>query len=150
MGTRADFYVGVGVDAEWLGSIAFDGYPKGIEPRILHAQNEAGYRQVVKEFVAQSDHGTTPEQGWPWPWEDSRTTDYAYAWTPRGEVRASCFGHAWFDPTKEQTDEEMQEEQSLGKVVAFPDMSKRQSVAHGHRSGTIVVSRDSTGRLSVE
>ena len=26
MGTRADFYIGSGKDAEWLGSVAFDGY----------------------------------------------------------------------------------------------------------------------------
>jgi len=26
MGTRADFYVGMGKDAEWLGSVAWDGY----------------------------------------------------------------------------------------------------------------------------
>ena len=27
MGTRADFYVGRGDAAEWIGSIAYDGYP---------------------------------------------------------------------------------------------------------------------------
>lgn len=31
MGTRADFYVGRGKDAEWIGSVAFDGYPDGFE-----------------------------------------------------------------------------------------------------------------------
>lgn len=31
MGTRADFYVGRGESAEWLGSIAWDGYPSGID-----------------------------------------------------------------------------------------------------------------------
>jgi hypothetical protein len=30
MGTRADFYVGRGPDAEWLGSVAMDGYPSGV------------------------------------------------------------------------------------------------------------------------
>lgn len=30
MGTRADFYVGRGTEAEWIGSIALDGYPDGI------------------------------------------------------------------------------------------------------------------------
>jgi hypothetical protein len=29
MGTRADFYVGRGETAEWLGSIAWDGNPGG-------------------------------------------------------------------------------------------------------------------------
>lgn len=27
MGTKADFYVGIGPKSEWLGSISFDGYP---------------------------------------------------------------------------------------------------------------------------
>lgn len=30
MGTRADFYVGTGANAEWLGSIAYDGHPDTI------------------------------------------------------------------------------------------------------------------------
>jgi hypothetical protein len=30
MGTRADFYIGCGRDSEWIGSIAWDGYPDGL------------------------------------------------------------------------------------------------------------------------
>jgi hypothetical protein len=30
MGTRADFYIGRGTEAEWLGSVAWDGYPGGV------------------------------------------------------------------------------------------------------------------------
>ncbi len=31
MGTRADFYTGRGQTAQWLGSIAWGGYPVGTE-----------------------------------------------------------------------------------------------------------------------
>lgn len=34
---------------------------------------------------------------WPWTWEDSRMTDYSYAFDA-ATVHASCFGNAWFDP----------------------------------------------------
>ena len=30
MGTRADLYIGRGTDAEWIGSVAWDGYPSGL------------------------------------------------------------------------------------------------------------------------
>ena len=60
MGTRADFYVGHGKDAEWLGSIAWDGYREGIPPVILHAVNETFYRNAVCAFLAASSSGTTP------------------------------------------------------------------------------------------
>ena len=35
MGTRADFYVGRGESAEWLGSVAWDGNPRGIDDPVL-------------------------------------------------------------------------------------------------------------------
>lgn len=31
MSTRADFYVGRGAEAEWIGSISWDGYPDGVD-----------------------------------------------------------------------------------------------------------------------
>lgn len=136
MGTRADFYVGRGEQAEWLGSIAFDGYPDGnvADPKfgpIIGITDEAIYRKQVSALIADLNHGTTPEHGWPWPWEDSRTTDYAYA-LAGGKVWASCFGHEWFDPHGEQPEKE-------GQKTAFPNMKDRQKVTLGERSGIIVV-----------
>jgi hypothetical protein len=49
MGTRADFYVGRGETAEYLGSIAWDGYPDGLmrvgDPKhdLLHMLNRQQY-----------------------------------------------------------------------------------------------------------
>lgn len=145
MGTRADFYVGRGEQAEWIGSIAWDGYPDGITPYGTNAWPEGGhlfdavteqqFRERVVQFFAGRDDVTLPDQGWPWPWEDSRTTDYAYA-LDDGRVWASCFGHEWFDPRHEPQDDD---EGPTAKVAVFPNMKDRQRVTFGKRSGVIVV-----------
>jgi hypothetical protein len=135
MGTRADFYIGRGKDAEWLGSIAMDGYPDG-EPESYHIVEQAteeGFRHAVTHMLDAIDHATKPEQGWPWPWDDSGTTDYAYAFD--GDmVWASGFGGAWFDASKPQP----QDEDDRSKVANFPDMKDRANVTMGKRSGLLV------------
>jgi hypothetical protein len=140
MGTRADFYVGRGERAEWLGSIAWDGNPASIggDGSIVLATTEQDYRQQVAAFLASRDDATLPEQGWPWPWDNSRTTDYAYAFD-NGAVWASAFGHEWFrvDPAADYFGEP---DGDMGaKVAVFPDMSARKAVTFGLRSGVIVI-----------
>ncbi len=39
MGTRADFYIGRGPTAEWIGSLPLDGYPEGIDAKVLACQS---------------------------------------------------------------------------------------------------------------
>jgi hypothetical protein len=132
MGTRCDFYVGRGQQAEWIGSYAFDGYPDGLTEGLLAAADIATYRDKVNEHLADGAAGTLPKDGWPWPWNDSRTTDYAYAFDG-GKVWASCFGSEWFDPLKERPED-------LKKTAEFPDMEHLKNVASGKRSGMICVS----------
>ena len=134
MGTRADFYVGRGAVAEWIGSIAWDGYPKGIDAEILASTEVEQYRGNVTDMLARAD-ATLPEQGWPWPWEDSRTTDYAYAFDD-GQVWASRFGGAWFDPREAEPGDD--DDTDYGPSAVFPDMSSRQATTFGRRSGLIV------------
>ncbi len=128
MGTRADFYVGRGEGAEWLGSIAFDGYPKGIAAEILNASTETEYRERVARFLVRED-GTTPEMGWPWSWEDSRTTNYAYAFD-FGRVWAH--GASWFVATEPKPEPDEEDD------AVFPNMKARQNVTFGRRSGLLV------------
>lgn len=82
MGTRADFYVGIGKEAEWLGSIAYDGFPNkwGHPGVLLRLKTENTYRKRVKSIIEKNLHSGAvfPENGWPWPWEDSSLTDYSY------------------------------------------------------------------------
>ena len=134
MGTRGDFYVGRGKSAEWLGSVALDAYPHGIDAAIRLAESEGDYRSAVAFFLRKTESATRPEQGWPWPWDDSRTTDYAYAFDA-GHVYGSCFGHAWF-PADGPEPEEPEEE---GTEETFPDMSSIKNVALGKRSGLLII-----------
>ena len=124
MGTRADFYIGKGKNSEWLGSIAWDGYPKGIPTVLLRQTNEKGFRANVSKFLDSRDDATLPNDGWPWPWEDSGTTDYAY--TLSGDkVLASCFGSAWFDPKNPP-------KEPKGHAT-LPNMADRQNIQWGKK-----------------
>ena len=136
MGTRADFYIGRGENAEWLGSIAWDGYPKGIADTVLDATNEQDFRDAVESFLTGREDATKPGMGWPWPWETSATTDYAYAFD--GDVYASCFGGNWFNPRNEPDDDD-EGRAVTGDPAVFPDMSDRKNVQiGGSRSGILV------------
>lgn len=133
MGTRADFYVGRGESSEWLGSIAWDGYPKGIDKKLLKCTDEAAYRDAVAAFIGGREDKSLPDDGWPWPWETSHTTDYAYAFDGEA-VYASSFGSSWFDPNKKEP------EDTESKAVVFPDMSKRKHrPIFGKHSGVILI-----------
>ena len=118
MGTRADFYVGRSKDAIWLGSIAHDGYPGGILDGIIKAKSEEEFRGGVNDFLSARDDATFPKDGWPWPWDDSNTTDYAY-----------CFldGKTVWNDGEEMT------------LYEYPDMSKIKNVTLGPRSGLFIL-----------
>ena len=133
MGTRADFYVGRGQNAEWLGSVGVDGYPDGELSVLGGATSEESYRGAVKELIDSfGEYATSPDQGWPWPWRDSNLTDYAYAFED-GRVLVSTFGSPWFLIGDEEPDEE-------GTRQDYPDMTSRMAVAEAgtKRSGIIV------------
>ena len=85
MGTRADFYLGKDNDAQWIGSIAWDGYREGIDEAILQADTETGFINAVTAFLQSRKDATLPEHGWPWPWETSSLTDCSY-WFFDGQV----------------------------------------------------------------
>lgn len=131
MGTRADFYVGRGVDAEWLGSIAFDGDPDERLPQ-LKATDEAEFRACVENILCAENHATRPEQGWPWPWNDSDLTDYAYAWD-EGQVWTAVFSRWWTNPSAAE------EQDRAAAPAVFPDMKDRKNVTFGSRSGVIIL-----------
>lgn len=100
MGTRADFYVGKGKNAEWIGSVAWDGYEWGERianndpDAITGAKTENEYREAVAVLLETREDGTKPDAGWPWPWDDSCTTDCAYCFTENG-VEAFSWGYTW-------------------------------------------------------
>jgi hypothetical protein len=143
LGTRADFYVERGEDAEWLGSIAWDGYPSGLsrdesgvkDDPVLTATTEPVYREEVDKLLARREDATRPEQGWPWPWTDSQTTDFAYTFDG-GKVWMSIFGRPWADPLEWNFEKDYPD---TDERVPFPNMEDRQAVTFGRRSGVIIV-----------
>lgn len=145
MGTRADFYVGRGVNAQWLGSVAMDGYPDGPYALMVSVATTAEeFSALVESALEASGRGTRPADGWPWPWKTSATTDYAYAFDD-GAVWVSNFGGAWIqwvdgDRAGEVTGAAAAESyEQHGKTAVFPDMTGVQRVTFGPRSGLIVL-----------
>ena len=142
MGTRADFYLGVGPEAEWLGSFAFDGYPDAVADDLSLTEatpniaSEADWRESVAGLL-QRDDATLPDAGWPWPWDDSRTTDFAYAWSPDSPVLVSCFGSAYVPLRTVLTAED--DSWIENKDQVFPDMSARKNVRYDKGSGAIFI-----------
>jgi len=125
MGTRADFYTRKDNQMKWLGSIAYDGYPDGIDKKVLESKTQEDFELNTNDFLLSKDSRTMPEEGWPWPWEDSRTTDFAYIFE-NGKVMASCFGHSLFDPLSKK---ERKNKGNAPKLKDyFPDMTGVQKV----------------------
>ena len=139
MGTRADFYIGRGAEAEWIGSCAFDGYPDSIlDGRHLGSSaTPEEFRAAFQDEIACEDHATVPEEGWPWPWDDSGTTDYAYA-LDESRVWVSCFGGPWKTVAQALHPDEEEDEAPKGPKVVFPNMKERQNVTLGKRSGILI------------
>lgn len=156
MGTRADFYAGKGPDAEWLGSIAFDGYfiaessaedrdPEGrLAWAVKSAKSEDEYRKAVAALLDALDDATLPKDGWPWPWADSGTTDCHYwffddqCWYGSFDRGASSID----DPEPDEDDEPDAHAAWLTRRITldFPDMSSRKNVTFGKRSGLMIFS----------
>ena len=135
MGTRADYYVGRGINAEWLGSTAWDGCPTECKHKILEATNEKAYRAEVERHITSRDDGTKPQDGWPWPWPNSQTTDYAYCFVD-GRVEHYGFGHLC---AKTGDPGGLDEDDYAATKSEFPDMTAVQNVTLGSRSGVMVL-----------
>lgn len=132
MGTKADFYIGIGENAEWLGSVAWDGYEWEQESELVDAKTVEEFRAQVQQVEKVRDDFTSPDMGWPWPWDNSRTTDYAYVFDG-DHVRVFGFGtEHFFDDNGDIYLEDF-------KFDGFPDMSSRRNVTFGKRSGVVII-----------
>lgn len=154
MGTRADFYVGRGDSLEWLGSIAWDGYPDppGHPSALGRVSTEAEYRDAVETMLAVRPDATRPADGWPWPWPTSATTDFAYSFHA-GNVIVSNFGGAWLTWAEwSELHAEREKAEAAGEdgpewpespVPALPSMERGARPTLGPRSGLLVMTSKS-------
>ena len=150
MGTRADFYIRTADGLAWQGSVAWDGYD--IDEMKQHhagksqhnqscwdvktATTEQAFRAALQSYFSHRDDVTLPAMGWPWPWEDSRTTDMAYVFED-GRVRRYSWGKEIIETAGDEPDGTEGEEPDGG----WPDMTAQQNVTIGNRSGVIIVSK---------
>lgn len=145
MGTRADFYAGRDETAEWLGSIAWDGDSLDDEGAIEGAKDEASYRAAVAAFLATREDATTPDLGWPWPWDDSGTSDCSY-WFFGGALHQETQDHYTLrnDPATPEWGKVEDEDAAYAAwlkdkpAIKHPNMKHIQNVDLGKRSGIMI------------
>ena len=120
--TKADFYIGNGIAANWIGSVYSDAYPSGIPIQILICVNPTLFEEEVVEYIHRVQ-GVVKTDGdqWPWLWPDSQLTDYSYMFLPdHNKVLASNYGGNLFDPIKYLQDGDiLTADAGLGRPV-FP------------------------------
>jgi hypothetical protein len=98
MSTSADFYIGLGENARWIGTVERDGSPADLDDRGLFgpaadgeghtgAYTEDTFLAVVREHVRAvvrdtdvDGHLAEDGDSWPWPVPDSSMTDYVYSY----------------------------------------------------------------------
>ena len=128
MGTRADFYIGRGENAEWIGSVGHDGHPDhdfgtGRElKKLAKGCTKREYERAVKKWLGGSESGVFPADGWPWPWKNSLITDYTYAYE-RGQIYVLIRftkGEHWVRLSEVQKSEP--------DDVTFPDMTAKRNM----------------------
>lgn len=134
MGTKSDFYLGFGIDALWLGSIAWDGHPAKIPQSIINAKSQQEYIHAVKSFIKERPDGTdglNPNSSWPWIWDTSQETHYSYSFDGN-RVVVSHFGGPWTNMNRP-----IGFELPTHPKQTFPDMSERRSCIMGAESGLL-------------
>ena len=122
--TKADFYVGCGKSALWLGSIMKDGMPDKIAEDIIFSINEAQYERRVKTMLVKKINSILPGDGWPWLWDDSKMTDFSYFFF-NDRVHASFMGGILFDPISISFGEDLKTAYVGYVVPEFPNMRLR-------------------------
>lgn len=96
---KADFYIGKDKDALWLGSLSKVSSPDRLAEEVLSATTRESYKGRVKKMLMKSKYSFLPGGGWPWVWETSELSDFAYFFFDE-KVYVTCisFQGALFDP----------------------------------------------------
>lgn len=147
MGTRCDFYtVNDTKKLVWVGSYGWDGNPGGVQEMMgIHKSTSQGnYVKRIVDYLKANDGYIAGEDGWPWPWETSATTDYYYIFH-EDKVYVGAWGGELVEINiylKHEDsiceEEDGFEEYFSGVKFELPDMSKIQKVDYGKGSGIMV------------
>lgn len=125
MGTRAQFFIGNPSNLssrEWLGCVAFDGYPDGdVGEALGGAETEAEFRAAIARISTWRDDFCDPsKRGFPFPWvRDLYLTDWTYAFFD-GAVQASHFHSGFYPLCRFLSDEGTPDDETLPRDVPAP------------------------------
>ncbi len=121
---KADFYVGMGSNADWIGSVEKCGEVWALDTTILIQVNKTMYEELVIEYI-KFYKGIVANHvcQWPWEWTDSRMTNYSYIFIPEHEkVYMSIEGGDLMDPIKVIQGESIIEANAMLGPPIFPLM----------------------------
>lgn len=113
MGTRAQFFIGNPMDLEgreWLGTIAWDGYPDGDCAMLAKASSDVGFRALVNHLRESRDDFCDPaSHSFPFPWKGNLfLTDCTYALFD-GKVHVTWFDQGFVPLADYLASEELQD-----------------------------------------
>lgn len=121
---RADFYVDLGDEADWIGSVYKCGEVWALSTQILLQVNRIMYEEMVLEYIRLCE-GVEASHICQWPWEypDSKMTMYSYIFFPGfGKVYMSIQGGDLLDPIKILQGESQEDANVLLGPPIFPVM----------------------------
>jgi len=94
MHTRADFYIGRGPAARWLGSLAAGGAPGNMSRGALLSSSAEAFECEITALLRRKGRCAAEGYVWSWPWSSSLNTTYTYAFE-KGAVFVASFGEPW-------------------------------------------------------
>lgn len=127
---KADFYVGMGEDADWVGSVSKGGSIWYVPIELLIQVNRVMFEELAIDYI-KSCNGIVANHicQWPWPWNDSKFTPYSYIFSPEHEkVYLSIEGEDLLDPIKVVQGLSMIDANTLLGPPIFPLMIERISM----------------------
>jgi hypothetical protein len=135
MGTRADFYIDNMGDMTWLASMFKDGMPWHIPTVVLAQVNPTMFSEKLFDFLDECNTDYVDTK-WPWPWEDSRLTDYSYMMDcERGKVVGYSMQEKMiFNPLKVSVGEDLNSAKIANAIPNFPKLG----VGYGPDSPKII------------
>ncbi|WP_086667525.1 hypothetical protein [Lentzea kentuckyensis] len=135
--TAADFYLGRGPSARWIGSLCQLADPAELATApaghtLLAATSELDFARAAAALLLQGGSVHHLADGWPWSWQDSSLTGWCYAFDA-GRVWVSYFGRVWFPcpcPDHEDFDtviDKLRRSSADGPRATFPAQQQRSS-----------------------
>lgn len=139
MGTRADFYMENDEKLEWLGSVAWDGYDVEVSTysdndyasSVKFSKTKEEFIEALSQYASNRKDWISPDEGWPWPWENSHTTDRAYVFR---DGKVDCY--SWGKSTEGRDNDGEYPNGEPPKDERFPDMS---DIANVKDAGFIII-----------